>query len=181
MQNLRKALLANIAVVGIVLSGCSSHLISSGLDDGACAAGQCVTGQTSFAGRAGVSSNGATGAIPEECKTTGFTRVEVRRSFGQGLATILSLGIVNPASLHFSCRKQAQESQIACDAVEGVPNVISCTRKATNAHPEAVEFDCVVTPAADDASEIEEFTCTPSQAALDAVLPLIEQAEAARG
>ncbi len=181
MQILRKALLANLAVFGVALSGCSSHLISSGFPDGSCAAGDCAVGQTSVFGRAGVSSAGATGTIPEQCGTRGFTRVEVRRSFAQGLATVLTLGAVNPATLHFSCAKEAQGSQITCDAVEGVPNVISCTRNATDAQPEAVTFDCIVTPEADDADEIAEFTCTPSQAALDAVLPLIEQIKAARG
>ena len=181
MHNVRKSLLTNLAVLGVALSGCSSHLISSGLPDGSCAAGDCAVGQTSVFGRAGVSSAGATGAVPEECGTRGFTRVEVRRSFAQGLATVLTLGAVNPATLHFSCAKQAQESQITCNAVEGVPNVLSCTRSSTDAQPEAVTFDCLVTPAADDANEITEFTCTPSQAALDAMLPLIEQAEAARG
>ncbi len=181
MQNLRKALLANIAVFGVALSGCSSHLISSDIPDGRCAAGDCVSAQTSFAGRAGINSNGATGAIPEDCKATGFTRVEVRRSFTQGLATVLSLGLFNPASLHFSCLKQAKQAQITCNKVDGVPNVISCTRKAVKGGPDAVKFDCVVTPPPDDAAEIEKFVCEPSQAALDAVLLLIEQAEAAKG
>lgn len=181
MQILRKTLLVNLAVFSVTLSGCSSHLISAGIPDGACAAGDCPLDQTSVFGRSGVNSDGATGGIPEECKTYGFTRVEVRRSFGQGIATVLTLGAVNPATLYFSCQKAPQKSQITCDAVEGVPNVISCTRNATNIQPDTVEFDCVVTPAANDPTEIEEFVCTPSQAALDAVLPLIEAAEAARG
>ncbi len=181
MHKRRTAILVGLLAIGLATSGCASHLISSGLPDGGCAGGDCAVGQTSVFGRAGISSAGATGAIPEECGSRGFTRVEVRRNFAQGLATVLTLGAVNPATLHFSCKKPEQESQITCDAVDGVPNVLSCTRNATGAQPETVEFDCIITPDTNDADAIAEFTCTPSQAALERLIPLIEAAETARG
>lgn len=181
MSKKRSAILIGLLTASLTTSGCASHLISSGLPDGGCVGGDCAVGQTSVFGRAGASSAGATGAIPEECGSRGFTRVEVRRTFAQGLATVLTLGAVNPATLYFSCKKPEQDSQITCDAVDGVPNVLSCRRSATDAQPEPVEFDCIVTPAAGDPGEIAEFTCTPSQAALDELIPLIEAAETARG
>ena len=181
MIDFRKLILANTAILGFALAGCSSHLISSGLPDGSCAGGDCRVGQTSVFGRAGASSAGATGAIPEECGDRGFTRVEVRRDFGQGLATVLTLGAVNPATLHFSCKKPEQRSEIECNSVPGVPGVIECVRPATDARPEAVRFDCVVTPDTSDPDAIAEFTCTPSQAALGRILRFLHQSRSARG
>lgn len=91
----------------VPISGCASHLISSARPDGTCVAGQpCQVNQTSFAGRTGVSSNGATGYVTgEECGNEGLTRVEVRRNFGQGLITALTLGIVTPSTIYFYCAK----------------------------------------------------------------------------
>ncbi len=181
MHKKRNAILASSAIFGVALSGCSSHLLSSGFDDGTCAAGECMRSQVSIAGRSGISSNAATGAIPIECGNRGFTRVEVRRTFGQGLATVLTLGLVNPATLHFACVKAPQQSEIVCNSIPGVDGVIECVRRSTDTQPEAVRFDCEITPTDDDPEAIAEFTCKPSQAALDRLLPLIKSAEQARG
>ncbi len=181
MHKKRSALLVGLAGLSLAVAGCSSHLINSGFDDGVCAAGECERGQTSFAGRAGANTNAASGVIPAECGNRGFTRVEVRRTFGQGLATVLSLGLVNPATIYFACRKAPQQSEIACNFVPGVDGVIECQRRATNARPEAVKFDCEITPADDDPDEIAAFTCVPSQAALDRLIPLLEATEQAEG
>jgi hypothetical protein len=96
-----------LAAAGMALSGCASHIISSARDDGSGAAGQAYRVQdTSIAGRSGLSSHGATGYVTrDECRNEGLTRVEVRRDLGQGLITLLTLGIVSPVTIHFYCDK----------------------------------------------------------------------------
>ena len=93
--------------LAVSLGGCSSHLITSARPDGTCLAGQpCSIGQTSIAGRQGVSTDGASGYVTrDECGNEALRRVEVRRNFGQGLLSLVTLGIVNPATIYFTCAK----------------------------------------------------------------------------
>lgn len=86
--------------------GCASHLVSTQHPEGTCTAGMdCTAPQTSFAGRSGASSEGVTGHVAVECGRQGLDRVEVRRSLGQGLITLLTLGIVSPATIRYQCKK----------------------------------------------------------------------------
>ena len=107
MRNKFPLMAVILSVSALPLSGCASHLISSARPDGTCAAGQsCSATQTSIAGRSGFSSNGAAGYVTSaECGDEGLRRVEVRRNLGQGLVTLLTLGIVSPATIYFQCAK----------------------------------------------------------------------------
>lgn len=107
MRRSTRHLFAPALAAPIMLAGCSSHLISSARPDGTCVAGMaCSVNQTSIAGRQGVNSDGATGYVTrDECGNEGLTRVEVRRNFGQGLISLITLGIVSPATIHFYCAK----------------------------------------------------------------------------
>lgn len=109
----------NMLMIGMLLSqgGCASHLISSARPDGTCQAGMpCRVSDMSIAGRAGLSSNGASGYVTrEECGNEGLTRVEVRRNLGQGLVTILTLGIVSPVTIYFYCAKPPPPPEAAPD------------------------------------------------------------------
>lgn len=97
---------AAAVLLATMQTGCASHLISTSPPEGTCAAGMsCTAGQTSFAGRSGGSSAGATGKVAEECGKQGLDRVEVRRSLGQGLVTLLTLGLISPATIHYQCKK----------------------------------------------------------------------------
>lgn len=90
----------------ILLSGCASHLITAARPDGSGIAGEPYTAsQTSIAGEAGVNSDGATGHVASECRDEGMTRVEVHRNFLQGLVTVITLGVVSPATIRFQCAK----------------------------------------------------------------------------
>jgi len=90
----------------MMVSGCASHLITADRPDGSGIAGEAyAAAQTSIAGETGVSSDGATGHVASECRGEGMTRVEVHRNFLQGLATVLTLGIVSPATIRFQCAK----------------------------------------------------------------------------
>jgi hypothetical protein len=106
-MNRGSALWAAVAVLlAMLLTGCASHLISTNNPEGTCAAGMdCTAAQTSFAGRSGASSEGVTGHVAKECGNQGLDRVEVRRSLGQGLVTVLTLGLISPATLHYQCKK----------------------------------------------------------------------------
>lgn len=86
------------------LSGCASHLITAARDDGVGRAGMPFeAGQLSIAGERGVNSGGATGKVATECRGEPMTRVEVHRNLGQGLITVLTLGIVSPVTIRFLC------------------------------------------------------------------------------
>ena len=178
-------ILPALAIAGLQLGGCASHLLTSEQPDGVCAAGECDRAQTSIFGRSGISSNAASGAVPEECGAHGFNRVEVERSFAQGLATVLTLGAVNPATIKFACMKPPQGSQIECNFIEGTAepgtlDYISCTRKSSEG-VEAVTFTCKALPDEDDPAKIGEFSCKPDGSAWLRLLPMIERDRAARG
>jgi len=96
--------LAALALLAAMLPGCASHLITAGRDDGVGRAGLPFTAeQLSIAGERGANSGGAAGKVATECRGEPLTRVEVRRNFGQGLITLLTLGIVSPATIRFFC------------------------------------------------------------------------------
>lgn len=155
MRNLQLAILPQLACVGMALGGCASHLISLEGAGSDCEAGPCEHGQTSIMGAQVYNSDGANGYDRHPCgidtdgdgrtdSEGGFTRVEVRRSFGQGLLNILTLGTVNRATIEYSCVRSKQVSDLQCDFVElgeGQPKVLQCTR--TNPAPgEPVKYEC---------------------------------------
>lgn len=157
---------AALALVAAPLGGCASHLIQSAYADGFCAAGDCERGQTSIAGSRGGSTHGATGIVTErECGTRALTRVEVERDLGQGLVTLLTLGIVNPATIRFACAKSDEPlPYISCDRIagvggDGVPVQITCLRHATEGDPEPIEFDCASAGTPAEPERLVSFTC----------------------
>jgi hypothetical protein len=160
----RVVLVSALLISSTTLSSCASHLISSGLPDGSCAAGNCAVGQTSIGGRAGLSTRAASGEVPQQCGNRPLSRVEVRRSFGQGLATVLTLGVVNPATIHFSCAKDGQTSFISCETIEGTaspgtPTQIMCTKNSVGEDPVVINYDCSATSSASKPDQIASFTC----------------------
>ena len=159
-----RLLIVLCACSSVSLSGCASHLVSSGLPEGSCAAGQCHENQLSILGAQGLNNKGASGEIAQQCDGRPYTRVEVRRNLGQGLATVLTLGTVNPATIHFDCAKPGQGSFISCNTIDGsggpdAPVQILCTKNETAADPEAFSFECTTVTKPENPTRIHSFTC----------------------
>ena len=97
---------AAAGIAALALTGCASHLITAERPDGSGIAGQPYSvSQLSIAGERGANSGGATGHVASECRGTPLTGVEVHRDFLQGIVTVLTLGIVSPATIRFQCAK----------------------------------------------------------------------------
>nr|WP_299908418.1 hypothetical protein [Sphingomonas bacterium] len=87
-------------------SGCASHIIRSAEMEPVGIAGQPFRhNSTSIGGRAGVTTEGTGYVTTRECRTGDLAQVEVRRNVGQTLVTVLTLGIVSPATILFYCAK----------------------------------------------------------------------------
>ena len=98
---------ADVLVLCVLLSttGCASHTIYAKSPDGTAIAGQAFRkSQTSFFGDKGLNSHG-TGYVADECRQGDLTEVSVKRNVGQTLITLLTLGTVSPATIHFKCEK----------------------------------------------------------------------------
>ena len=165
MSKYPKLVLPALAIAGMQLGGCASHLITSGKPDGVCAAGECTRAQTSVLGSSVASSNSASGAVATECSGNGLRRVEVKRDFAQGLASVLTLGAVNPATISYACVKPPTGAQFECNFLPGTADAdtldyIACTRKSAEG-VEAATFTCKALPAEDDPAKIGEFSCKP--------------------
>lgn len=99
------------------ISGCASHTIRASEFNPVGNAGQAIEhGSISIGGRAGLSSDG-TGYIAAECRGGDLAEVEFRRNVGQTFVTLLTLGIVSPATIYFYCEKQ--EVPPPCDCEDG--------------------------------------------------------------
>ena len=95
-----------VLLAAFSLQACASHLIIADRPDGTGIGGEPYrVGQTSFAGERGASTDGATGHVAKECPGSALRSVEVHRNFFQGLATLVTLGIVSPATIRFTCDK----------------------------------------------------------------------------
>ncbi|MEM6898236.1 MAG: hypothetical protein AAF583_00485 [Pseudomonadota bacterium] len=118
----------------------------------------------SILGAQGLNSRGASGEIGQQCAGRPYTRVEVRRNLGQGLVTVLTLGTVNPATIHFDCAKPDQGSFIFCNTIDGsggsdAPVQIMCTKNETAADPETFSFECTTVSKPENPARIHSFTC----------------------
>ncbi len=95
-----------VAIVAIV-PACSSHLIRISKYDGV---GSYEKESTSIGGKSGASTEGA-GFIAKKCDSAdgaangNLAEVEVRRDFDDTLISILTLGIVTPATIYYKCTK----------------------------------------------------------------------------
>ena len=174
MRKKRSTLLTGLLAIGLATSGCASHLAQIEQPDygppGEPAA------QTSVFGRAGVSTNSASGMV--RCGKEGFGRVEVRRSLGQGLLSALTFGTVSPATIHFNCMPPEEVPEFVCETVVGT-NEIVCTRNPDGEDGEVVTFDCEPLPGATEVNN--GFACKPQSSNWQVILPWIEQAQSARG
>gem|GEM_PF-4621817 len=155
MRIYNATILVKLAGISLLLGSCSSHLIGLEGAGADCSAGSCTHGQTSILGAQVYNSDGANGYDRHACgidtdgdgrtdSEGGFTRVEVRRDFGQGLLNVLTLGTVNQATIEYSCVGSRQVSDLACDFVElggDQPRVLQCTK--TSPEPgEPSNYDC---------------------------------------
>ncbi|MDN3647178.1 hypothetical protein QWY75_13275 [Pontixanthobacter aestiaquae] len=162
-----RAILAILAVTSLpALSSCSNHLAVSGYQDGWCPDGNCTSKQTSVAGRSGFNTNAASGrVVKDKCGTEPMTRVEVDRSLGQGLVSVLTLGIVNQATIKFECAKpDTSQPLVSCTTIDGTgdtntPVQITCTKPGTGGD-ETVEYDCTATGTPEDPTMLVSFTCS---------------------
>ncbi|WP_209349324.1 hypothetical protein [Pontixanthobacter sp. CEM42] len=162
-----RAILAVLALGSLpTLSSCSNHLAVSGYQDGYCPDGNCSSKQTSIAGRSGFNSNAASGrVVKDKCGTEPMTRVEVDRDFGQGLVSVLTLGIVNQATIKFQCAKpDTSQPHVSCTTIDGTgdadtPVQITCTKPGTNGG-EVIEYDCTATGTPGEPTKLVSFTCS---------------------
>ncbi len=60
---------------------------------------------TSIAGAAGLSTDGPGYVTRNTCRSGDLAQVEIRRNVGQTLITLLTLGIVSPATIYYLCEK----------------------------------------------------------------------------
>jgi hypothetical protein len=77
---------------------------------------------------------------------------------------VLTLGTVNPATIHFGCAKPGQGSFILCDTIDGsggpdAPVQIMCTKNETAADPETFNFECTTVSKPENPMRIHSFTC----------------------
>lgn len=93
------------AILSLFISGCASYRIYAAEFDGVGPGGQPYSyASTSVLGDQGLSTEG-TGRIAVECPNADLAAVGVRRNFGQTLVSLLTLGIVSPATVEFYCAK----------------------------------------------------------------------------
>jgi hypothetical protein len=96
-------IIAAVALLS-VQAGCASHTIRAAHFDPVGNAGQAFRHvSVSIAGRQGLSSEGTGYVSREECREGDLVQVEVRRNVGQAAVTLLTLGIVSPATILFHC------------------------------------------------------------------------------
>lgn len=94
-----------LVICCVSVSGCALHSITSATPDGTGAAGQSFhENQVSYFGAEGLNSDG-TAYVAKECRSAGLAEVRLKRNFGQTLVTLLTLGIVSPATFEFQCKK----------------------------------------------------------------------------
>lgn len=87
-------------------SACASHIIRSAEMEPVGVSGQPFRhNSVSIGGRAGVTTEGTGYVTTKECRTGDLAQVELRRNVGQTLVTVLTLGIVSPATILFYCAK----------------------------------------------------------------------------
>jgi hypothetical protein len=96
-----------IAMGALVLTGgCASHVIRSAASADTGNAGQPFSHRsTSFAGAKGLSTEGTGLVTRDTCRTGELAAVEVKRDVGQTIVTLLTLGIVSPATILYHCEK----------------------------------------------------------------------------
>ncbi|NNC73179.1 MAG: hypothetical protein HKN78_09945 [Sphingomonadaceae bacterium] len=102
------------AVCAAQLGGCASYRIYAPEFDGVGPGGQPYQySSTSVLGDQGLSTEG-TGYTATECPNADLAAVGVRRNFGQTIVTLLTLGVVSPATVEFYCAKPP-DPPIPCD------------------------------------------------------------------
>jgi hypothetical protein len=96
-------------------SGCASHLIRSAEAEPVGNAGQPFRHvSTSIGGAAGLSTDGTGYVTRDTCRSGDLAEVEVRRSVGQTIVTLLTLGIVSPVTFYYLCEKPPPPPSCNC-------------------------------------------------------------------
>jgi hypothetical protein len=95
-----------LTLCSLLTTGCASYLIRSAEAEPVGNAGQPFKhASTSIAGQAGFSTDGPGYVTQDTCRNGDLAQVEVRRNVGQTLVTLLTLGIVSPATIYYLCEK----------------------------------------------------------------------------
>lgn len=104
----------------LFVNGCASWQIRSAEPEPVGVAGQPFKhASLSIAGRQGVSSDGTGYVTREECRSDDLVQVEVRRDFDDTIITILTLGVVSPATIYFYCEKPEIAPPCDCEDDNG--------------------------------------------------------------
>jgi hypothetical protein len=112
---------AAIVAAGLFTTSCASHLIRSAESEPVGNAGQPYRhSSTSILAPTGLSSDGPGYVTRDTCRSGDLAQVELRRNFGQTLVTLLTLGIVSPATFYYLCEKPAvPPPPPPCNCTEG--------------------------------------------------------------
>jgi hypothetical protein len=106
------------AMLMLLTSGCASFLIRSAEAEPVGKAGQPFRHNSlSIGGQTGFSSDGPGYVTRDTCRSGDLAQVEVRRNVGQTLVTLLTLGIVSPATIYYLCEKP--QPPPPCDCPQG--------------------------------------------------------------
>ena len=113
---------AQLAVLCLLFSsalpGCASHTLYNGIYEGSGPSGEEFSrAHTSVLGDAGLESQ-SSGMVARECGEEGLAKVAVRRSFGQTLLTIITLGAINPATISYQCQVGGADDPTPGDEAE---------------------------------------------------------------
>ena len=106
-----------LMLASLCAAGCASWQIRSAEPEPVGVAGQPFKrASLSIAGRQGASSDGTGYVTREECRSEDLVEVEVRRDIDDTIISLLTLGVVSPATIYFYCEKPAIEPSCDCDA-----------------------------------------------------------------
>ena len=117
---MRRSSTVAVLACAALATGCASYRIYAPEFDGVGPGGQPYRySSTSVLGDQGLSTEGV-GYNATQCRDADLAAVAVRRNFGQSILTVLTLGIVSPATVEFYCAKPP-DPPIPCDCEEDAP------------------------------------------------------------
>lgn len=103
---LKAVLRVGIAICLMLTSSCASHRIWSAEAADVGLAGQPFKHQSlSIGGQKGFTSEGTGYVTRDTCRSGALSAVDVRKNVGQTIVTLLTLGIVSPATIEYFCEK----------------------------------------------------------------------------
>lgn len=109
-----------LLLTSLAISGCASWQIRSAEPAPGGVAGQPFKhASLSIAGRQGVSSDSTGYVTRNECRSDDLVEVEVRRDIDDTIISLLTLGIVSPATIYFFCEKPEIAPPCDCEDESG--------------------------------------------------------------